>query len=139
MAEKTDLPSGERNLGNLRMIWDFAARYPGRIVAAGLSLLVAAGATLAIPSGFKRVIDNGFAAGGGDVTPYFRYLLMIVAVLAVATALRFCDTRHRSDRCRGASATGVAAAAAAPAAGASPKATGCPPAIGARFCALRLG
>ncbi|ODU20482.1 MAG: ABC transporter [Sphingomonas sp. SCN 67-18] len=89
MAEKTDLPSGERNLGNLRMIWDFAARYPGRIVAAGLSLLVAAGATLAIPSGFKRVIDNGFAAGGGDVTPYFRYLLMIVVILALATALRF--------------------------------------------------
>ncbi|PZO90072.1 MAG: ABC transporter [Sphingomonas sanxanigenens] len=71
------------------MIWAHAVRYPGHIAAAGAALLVAAGATLAIPSGFKRVIDKGFAAHGGDVTPYFRYLLMIVVVLAIATALRF--------------------------------------------------
>src|SRR3546814_18163132 len=75
-------------MGNLRFIWRYASHYPGRVAAAALSLLIASGATLAIPSGFKRVIDKGFVAGGGDITPYFHYLFMIVVVLALATASR---------------------------------------------------
>lgn len=76
-------------MGNLRFIWRYASHYPGRVAAAALSLLLASGATLAIPSGFKRVIDKGFVAGGGDITPYFHYLFMIVVVLALATASRY--------------------------------------------------
>lgn len=78
-----------RKLGNLRLIWSFAIRYPMRIVGAGLSLLVAAAATLAIPDGFRRVIDDGFNSAGGDISQYFFYLLLIVVVLALATAFRF--------------------------------------------------
>ena len=78
-----------RKLGNLRLIWSFAIRYPLRIVGAGLSLLVAAAATLAIPDGFRRVIDDGFNSAGGDISQYFFYLLLIVVVLALATAFRF--------------------------------------------------
>jgi len=53
--------------------------------------LVASCATLAIPYGFKRIIDRGFSAGGSahGVDSSFRYLLMIVVVLAIATACRF--------------------------------------------------
>ena len=48
------------------------------------------GATIAIPYGFKRVIDRGFAGGGsGQFDSSFRYLLMIVVVLALFTAVRF--------------------------------------------------
>ncbi len=79
----------QRKIGNLRLIWRFAARYPGHIVLAAIALITAAAATLAIPSGFRLVIDRGFAAQGGDIARYFRYLLLIVAVLAVATASRF--------------------------------------------------
>ncbi len=50
---------------------------------------MAAAATLAIPNGFKLIIDRGFTAGGGDVSRWFQYLLVIVLVLAMATALRF--------------------------------------------------
>jgi len=82
-------PAPLKKIGNLAMIWRRALRYKGRIAAAALALLTAAGATLAIPDGFRRVIDQGFGADGGDVTPYFEYLLFIVAVLAVATACRF--------------------------------------------------
>ena len=78
-----------RKIGELAMIWRFARAYPGRIAAASAALVVAATATLAIPSGFRLVIDKGFIASGGDVGPYFRYLLIIVMVLALATALRF--------------------------------------------------
>ena len=79
----------QRKLGNLSLIARFAANYPGHIALAGLSLLIAAAATLAIPSGFKLVIDRGFMSHGGDIARYFRYLILIVVVLAVATASRF--------------------------------------------------
>ena len=86
-------PRGERRrIGELRLIWGIALQYPGRIAAALAALVVASAATLAIPYGFKRVIDRGFIAGGGSqhsVDASFRYLLMIVVVLALATACRF--------------------------------------------------
>jgi ATP-binding cassette subfamily B protein len=86
-------PRGERRrIGELRLIWGMAMQYPGRIAAALGALVVASAATLAIPYGFKRVIDRGFIAGGGSETGVdasFRYLLMIVVVLALATACRF--------------------------------------------------
>ena len=87
-TEKND---AGRKLGNLQMVWQVAIRYPGVIAGACLALIVAAASTLAIPAGFKRVIDNGFSAGGngGDVSAHFRYLLMIVVLLAIATAMRF--------------------------------------------------
>lgn len=78
-----------RRIGDLRLVLRFALAYPGHIAAALTALVVSAAATLAIPSGFRRVIDKGFIAGGGDIAPYFHYLLMIVAVLALATAARF--------------------------------------------------
>lgn len=81
-----------RRIGELRLIWGMAMQYPGRIACALAALIVASAATLAIPYGFKRVIDRGFIAGGGSaasVNGSFRYLLMIVVVLAIATACRF--------------------------------------------------
>lgn len=81
--------SATKKIGNLRMIWDQAINYPKQIAFAAIALFVAAMATLAIPWGFKSIVDEGFASGGGDIAPYFQILLVIVAILAVATALRF--------------------------------------------------
>ncbi|MCX7285765.1 MAG: ABC transporter transmembrane domain-containing protein [Novosphingobium sp.] len=80
-----------RNLGPLRMIWDEASRYPGRVAAATAALVVTSAATLAIPSGFKLIIDKGFAAGADvdQLGRWFQYLLLIVLVLAIGTACRF--------------------------------------------------
>lgn len=90
MADSDVETPKSRKLGNLRLIWSFAIRYPMRIVGAGIALLLAAAATLAIPDGFRRVIDDGFSgAGGADISQYFFYLLLIVVVLALATAMRF--------------------------------------------------
>jgi ATP-binding cassette subfamily B protein len=83
-----DLPA-PRKLGNLRIIWGFTARYKGHVAGALLALLVAAGATLAIPNAFKLIIDRGFGATGGDIGRWFQYLLIVVVVMALATASRF--------------------------------------------------
>lgn len=90
-SSRHDAPPGKAaDLGNLRLIWARALRYPGRLIGAALALMTASAATLAIPSGFKLVIDRGFAAGNGaDIGRWFEYLLIIVVVLAAATALRF--------------------------------------------------
>jgi ATP-binding cassette, subfamily B, bacterial len=84
-------PKG-RSIKNLRMVWGFALRYPGHIAVAALALLIAAGATSGVPYAFKLIIDKGFAAGAGtsrDIARWFEYLLLLVGVMAVATAVRF--------------------------------------------------
>src|SRR5215213_532520 len=91
MANTTNRPKG-RSLSNLRMVWSFTSRYPGHIAAAVLALLIAAAATSGVPYAFKLIIDKGFAAGTGtdrDIARWFQYLLLLVAVMAVATAVRF--------------------------------------------------
>ena len=84
-------PKG-RSVKNLRMVWSFAAHYPGRIAAAGLALLIAAGAATSIPYGLKLVIDKGFGPGAGEphhIAKWFEGLLGVVVVMAVATAFRY--------------------------------------------------
>ena len=84
-------PKG-KSIRNLRMVWGFALRYPGHIAGAALALTVAAVATTSIPWGFKLVIDKGFGRGAANaqaIAPWFELLLGIVAILAVATAVRY--------------------------------------------------
>ncbi len=85
--------SGEkaRSLAPLRLIFSEAFRYPDKVLFALLALLVTAAATLAIPAALQLVIDRGFADGGdpGSIARWFRYLFLIVVVLAVGTGLRF--------------------------------------------------
>jgi ATP-binding cassette subfamily B protein len=84
-------PKG-RSVRSLRMVWSFASRYPGHIAVAALALLIAAAATSGVPYSFKLIIDKGFAAGAGtrsDIARWFEYLLGLVSIMALATAVRF--------------------------------------------------
>jgi ATP-binding cassette subfamily B protein len=86
---KSPLPT-TRRLGDLRLVWDRVLAYPRQLAIALAALTTTSAATIGIPYGFKRVIDRGFTPGGeGSVASSFHYLLMIVAVLAIATAIRF--------------------------------------------------
>lgn len=87
MAISTDRPKG-KSLSGLDMVWGFARRYPSRLVIAAIALLVAAAATSGVPYAFKLIIDRGFS-GGGDISRWFQYLLLLVIVMALATAVRF--------------------------------------------------
>src|SRR4051812_134604 len=91
MASITNRPPG-RSVRSLRMVWGFALKYPGHIAVAALALLLAAGATSGVPYAFKLIIDKGFAPGAGttrDIARWFEYLLLLVVVMAIATAVRF--------------------------------------------------
>ena len=80
-----------RSLAPLRMVYSAAARYPTQIALALVALMITALATLAIPWRFKVIIDEAFGgeADSASIDSAFVYLLMIVGVLAVSTALRF--------------------------------------------------
>jgi ATP-binding cassette subfamily B protein len=74
------------------MVWRFARNYPGHIAAAAVALLFAAAATSGVPYSFKLIIDRGFSAGSGqtgDIARWFQYLLFLVLIMAIATAVRF--------------------------------------------------
>jgi ATP-binding cassette, subfamily B, bacterial len=97
MAE--DKSSGStRKLSNLNMVWRIAARHPGKIICATLALVTAALATLAIPAGLRLVVDKGFGAQGGDISRYFYWLLGIVVVLAISSAVRFYNVSLLGER-----------------------------------------
>ena len=83
------------------MVWGFALRYPGHIAVAALALLIAAAATSGVPYAFKLIIDKGFASGAGstrDIARWFEYLLLLVGIMALATAVRFYSVSWMGER-----------------------------------------
>ena len=85
-------PPERRKLSSLLMIWRYALRYPGQLAIALGALLTTSAATLYIPWSVKSVIDQGFTHGARDtrhIDHIFYGLFAVVAVLAIATALRF--------------------------------------------------
>ena len=85
-------PPKSKSLASLGMVWDHARRYPAQLTGAAIALLIAAAATSAVPYAFKLIIDRGFGAQTGqtgDIARWFEILLVIVIVMALATATRF--------------------------------------------------
>jgi ATP-binding cassette subfamily B protein len=87
--ETSNEPPKATNLRPLVMIYREAGKYPLQIALAAIALLVTASVmSLAIPYGLKLIVDRGFA-GDGDIDRWFRYLLLLVGVLGIGTAVRF--------------------------------------------------
>jgi ATP-binding cassette subfamily B protein len=86
-------PEGKpaKDLGPLRMIWREALKYPRQLAIAFIALLISSAATLAIPYRFRVIIDQAFGAHANvaHINSAFRYLMMIVVVLGLASAIRF--------------------------------------------------
>jgi len=89
-------PPKAKSLGPLRMVFSRAVKYPRQLTLSAIALLITAViSSIALPSALRLIIDRGFGAGDGgggdpaDIGRWFRYLLMLVGVLGVGTALRF--------------------------------------------------
>ncbi|MEM6476334.1 MAG: ABC transporter transmembrane domain-containing protein [Pseudomonadota bacterium] len=82
-----------RTLAPLKMVYREAGKYPREVLFALMALTVTAIGTLAIPAAVQLIVDRGFGAsgadGGGDIARWFRYLGLIVVVIAFGTAARF--------------------------------------------------
>jgi ATP-binding cassette subfamily B protein len=74
----------------LLLLVPYVRRYSGRALAALVALIVAALTTLVVPVAVRRMIDFGFTAQGvALIDSYFAVMIAVVAVLAVASAMRF--------------------------------------------------
>jgi ATP-binding cassette subfamily B protein len=79
-----------RRLRPLASLLPYVGRYRGRAFAALAALIVAALATLAVPLAVRRMIDVGFSAANTSlIDNYFIVMILVVAVLACASATRF--------------------------------------------------
>ena len=90
--QDTEAPAPKsRNLAPLRMVFGTAVQYPREIAMALIALVITSAATLAIPWRFKVIVDEAFSGGAApdQIARAFQYLLMIVLILGIGTALRF--------------------------------------------------
>src|SRR5437660_3622259 len=83
-------PVQSRKLRPLISLMPYITRYRGRAIAAVMALVIAAVTTLLVPIAVRRMIDFGFSRESANlIDSYFAVMIVIVAVLAVASASRF--------------------------------------------------
>ena len=87
MADPTsDTPKPGRKLGSLTMVWRAVGRYPGHLAIALVALLTTTATTLSLTYVLRMAIDGKAGTGHNRA---FDLLFVLVAVLAIATAIRF--------------------------------------------------
>ncbi|KLK92959.1 ABC transporter [Microvirga vignae] len=89
-----DLPNARHRpkaaLSALRPLIPYGLAYKGRIAGALAALTMASAATLVVPIAVRRVVDFGFSEEGrAYINAYFTLLIVVVAVLAISSALRY--------------------------------------------------
>ena len=87
MNSPTPAPS-RAPLGSLRALWPFMRRHSALFGAWLAALICSSTATLSLPIAFRQMIDHGFTSGP-DIDRVFGFVLMVIVVLALATAARY--------------------------------------------------
>ena len=89
-AAEAAMAPARRSIRPLLGLAPFVARYRWRAAAALVALIAAAVATLVVPVAVRRIIDNGFnPEHAGLIAQYFGVMVLVVAVLAGASAMRY--------------------------------------------------
>ena len=79
-----------RSLRPLRRVFPYVLRYRSLALGAIISLVLAAATTLTLPLAVRRMIDHGFSSSDPSfVADYFAMLLVVAAVLALASSSRY--------------------------------------------------
>jgi ATP-binding cassette subfamily B protein len=90
VADMPKIEKNSRNLKPLARLLPYLLRYRGLVAGAVFFLVLAAATTLALPLAVRRMVDHGFvAADGSFINNYFAMLLVLAALLALASAMRF--------------------------------------------------
>jgi ATP-binding cassette subfamily B protein len=90
MADAIVETGQRRSLRPLRRVFPYLARYKRLVAGALFFLALAAATTLTLPLAMRRMIDHGFGSTDSTfISQYFSMLLVIAALLAVASAARY--------------------------------------------------
>ncbi|MEW4449321.1 ABC transporter transmembrane domain-containing protein [Qipengyuania sp. JC766] len=72
------------------MVFGLSLKYPAQLAIAMVALLVTSVVmSVALPSALQLIIDRGFGGGTEEIDRWFRYLLGLILVLGIGTAVRF--------------------------------------------------
>ena len=89
-AETSERRKRRRSLGPLRRLNPYLGRYKGKVAGAVFFLTLAAVTTLSLPLAVRRMIDRGFThSDSAFIANYFSMLIVLAAVLALASACRY--------------------------------------------------
>ena len=79
-----------KSLRPLAVLFPYLTHYRVQVTAAIFFLLLATATTLSLPIAVRRMIDHGFTGGNaGFINDYFSMLVVIAALLAIASACRY--------------------------------------------------
>src|SRR5690554_5093385 len=96
-AEMRDRDPSKR-VGALSALVPFLTPYKGLMVAASMALFLTAAVSLTLPLAVRRVIDSFNAQDGAILDKYFMGALVITALLAIGTGLRYALVTRLGER-----------------------------------------
>ncbi|WP_298847210.1 ABC transporter transmembrane domain-containing protein [uncultured Ruegeria sp.] len=94
----TEERAGSKKLGVLGSLWPFMKPYKILMIGATLALILTASMTLTLPLAVRRVVDNFRIQDGELLDWYFLAALVIAAVLAVGTGIRYALVTRLGER-----------------------------------------
>lgn len=87
-----------KRVGALAELWPFMRPYRPLLIAALLALVITAAVSLMLPLAVRRVVDNFGAENARLLDQYFAGALLIAALLAVGTGLRYMLVTRLGER-----------------------------------------
>ncbi len=87
-----------KEIGVLRGLWPFVKPYRGLVFAALMALTLTASVSLVLPIAVRRVIDSFGLADAVLLNQYFAAALVMAALLALGTGLRYALVTHLGER-----------------------------------------
>ncbi|WP_417726097.1 ABC transporter transmembrane domain-containing protein [Roseovarius sp.] len=87
-----------KHVGALAELWPFLRPYRALLAAAILALMLTASVALVLPLAVRRVVDNFNAENGAILDQYFGAALLIAALLAVGTGMRYLLVTRLGER-----------------------------------------
>ncbi|TDL74842.1 ATP-binding cassette domain-containing protein [Palleronia sediminis] len=91
MADKTSTEerAKSREIGALKALWPFLARYRGMLFASLAALVLTAAVSLVLPLAVRRVVDGFETSAEALLDSYFLAALGIASLMALGTGLRY--------------------------------------------------
>ncbi|KIC07572.1 ABC transporter [Leisingera sp. ANG-M1] len=90
--------AGSRKIGVLSALWPFMRPYRLLMFAATCALVMTAGLSLTLPLAVRRVVDNFRVSDSELLNLYFSAALVIAALLAVGTGVRYALVTRLGER-----------------------------------------
>ncbi|WP_370284536.1 ABC transporter transmembrane domain-containing protein [Pseudooceanicola nanhaiensis] len=90
--------AASKRVGNLARLWPFVAPYRIMLALAVIALVLTASVSLVLPLAVRRVVDNCGGGAGELLDQYFAAAILIAALLAVGTGLRYALVTRLGER-----------------------------------------